>query len=129
MAAEVSARRKWTEARLQWVREQWKTRTLPEIAAELDIPLGTLKSACSAYGIRCPVDNGKGRRRRYGPVSLRERAERRRWYRMWRGLRVRGMSTAEAMAELRAAGCTLSRRQIWDGWRHYRETHLSGGRD
>lgn len=127
----MTARRKWTEARLQWVHEQWKTRNMADIAAELGMSRSGLRSAVNRAGITCPVPREVtlGRRRAFGSVDRAERDRRRRWYRMWRGLTVQGVPFDERVERMRAAGCTLTPRQLRVGWSCYQRTHLSDGRD
>ena len=112
-------RRRFTSADLIKIKKRWETETLQEIADSYEVPIGTLKSLLHRQQIKCPRPNARGSRRKFGPVTIEERDRNRRWYRMYHGLRTEGVSSKDAMAELRKAGCTLERHQITCGWWHY----------
>ena len=121
----VVPQRKWTSAELLRIEERWKTETLREISEDLNVPFGTMKSLLHRHGIKCPAKNSKAKRRKFGPVTARERDERRRWYRMYHRMRMDDVPAQAAVRQLRKRGCNLTRHQLTCGWWHYKQTLLN----
>ncbi len=116
---------KWTSAELLRIEKRWERETLKEIAEDIGVPVGTMKSLLHRHGVKCPAKNAKARRRRFGPVTARERDERRRWYRMYHRMRIDNIPAQKAVQLLTKQGCALTRHQLTCGLWHYKRTLLN----
>lgn len=115
-------RGKWTSAELLRIEKRWESETLQEIAEDLGVPFGTMKSLLHRHGIKCPAKNPKAKRRKFGVVTASERDDRRYWYRLYHRMRLDGVPSKEVLSRLHKRGCDLTRHQLTCGWWHYKQT-------